>query len=173
MVHKDRGVAYDVPPGWRVDSPDGIVGFEAPTPLAMSGAAIYAEGFCTDSAHTWRAVAGVAEMSKSGALHAASKKVAENWSHAYEDPAYGTRAVADPGKMTPVRAAGGARGYHVRYRVTVSGGNACTAPHAVIDVVTVRGKHSNGAFILAADQGTAPDPSNKTLKKIVSSVRAY
>lgn len=176
VVHTKRGVAYDVPRDWEVNTPTTIVGFEDPGgghPLAMSGSADYASGYCTNSGSgIWRAVSGVAAAPKSGSLREVAKVAASTWGNVYDDPSKGIHAVADDGRAKPLRVKG-AKAYHSRVEVTVSGGDACTPSRALVDVVAVRGEHTNGIFVLAAHQGTRQDEGRATINKIVSSVRVY
>lgn len=177
VVHAKRGIAYDVPHDWEVESADTIVGFEDvgkdKKTLVMTGAAEYAAGYCTnDASGVWRAVSGVAAAPKSGSLPAITKAAAESWGAVYDEPSSGVHAVADAGPVKPLRVAG-AKAYHSRVTVTATGGDACAAHAALVDVVAVRGPHSNGIFVLAADQGDKPDENRATLNKIVKSVRVY
>lgn len=177
VVHAKRGIAYDVPHDWEVETPTTIVGFEDVgknrETLTMSGAAEYASGYCTnDDSGVWRAVSGVAAAPKSGSLPAITKAAAESWGGVYDDPDSGVHAVADAGPAKPLRIKG-AKAYHSRVKVTATGGDACAAHAALVDVVAVRGPHSNGIFVLAADQGDKPDEDRGTLNKIVKSVRVY
>ena len=176
VVHAKRGVAYDVPRAWEVNSADTIVGFEGTSSgrtLAMTGSAEYGSGYCTnDSSGVWRAVAGVAAAPKSGSLAAATKKYASVWGNVYDEPSKGIHAVADPGRVRPLRVKG-ARAYRSRVRITVTGGDACTPDRALAEVVVIRGPHTNGAFVLVSDQGDEPDPRPGTLARIASSVRVY
>lgn len=177
VVHAKRGIAYDVPHDWEVESADTIVGFEDvgkhKETLAMSGAAEYAAGYCTnDDSGVWRAVSGVAAAPKSGSLPAITKAAAESWGGVYDEPESGIHAVADAGAVRPLRVKG-AEAYHSRVTVTATGGDACAAHAALVDVLAVRGPHSNGIFVLAADQGAKADEDRATLNKIVKSVRVY
>lgn len=176
VVHAKRGVAYDVPRDWEVNSASTIVGFEdtsAGTRLAMSGSAEYGAGFCTKSSSgVWRAVAGVAAAPKSGSLAAATAALASAWGNVYDEPSRGIHAVADRSRARPMRVKG-ARAYHSRVLITVNGGDACTPGRALAEVIMIRGPHTNGAFILVSDQGDEPDPRPETLAKIASTVRVY
>jgi hypothetical protein len=177
VVHTKRGVAYDVPRGWEVNSPGTIVGFEnvgaSNSTLAMSGSAEYGSGYCTNSSSgTWRAVTGIAAAPTGGDQAAQTKSLAEAWGNVYDEPSKGIHAVADPSRTKPVRIKG-AHAYHIRVSITVTGGDACTPHRARVDVLTVRAPHTNGAFILSTDQGTHADPTSKTIAKILSSVRVY
>jgi hypothetical protein len=177
VVHAKRGVAYDVPRGWEVNSPGTIVGFEgvgaSNRTLAMSGSAEYGSGYCTSSGSgVWRAVSGVAAAPKTGDLAAQTTSLAQAWGSVYDEPSKGIHAVADPGRAKLVHVKG-ARAYHVRVAVTVTGGDACTPHRARVDVLTVRAAHTTGAFVLASEQGATADPTSRTIARILSSVRAY
>lgn len=174
VVHAKRGVAYDVPRDWEVNTPTTIVGFETNgNRLAMTGSADFASGYCTDEGSgIWRGVSGVAAAPKSGSLPSVAKVAASTWGNVYDDPSKGIHAVADAGEPKPLHVKG-AKAYHSRVEVTVTGGDACTPPKALVDVVAVRGGATNGIFVLVADQGDKLDEARTTLDKIVSSVRTY
>lgn len=177
VVHAKRGIAYDVPRGWEVESADTIVGFEdvgsKNKTITMSGAAEYGSGYCTNTdSGVWRAVSGVAAAPKTGSLVAIAKEAAANWGDVYDEPSSGIHAVADVGAVKPLRVKG-AKAYHSRVTITSTGGDACATHAALVDVVAVRGPHSNGVFVLAADQGVKQDEDRATLNKIVKSVRVY
>jgi hypothetical protein len=165
-----RLVAFDAPPGWDVNSPEELLGFDDaqgnPTVL-MGGSTQYRPKWCgTDE----RALAGTkgAEGAKSTAD--AARTAAESWAKAaYVDEYGGGRVLLSGAK--PFHDSHGVTG--TEYTATVTGvpGKKC-ASDGVVDAVAVKAPDGKYAvWVLVADTGVHNAVPGATIDRMRGSLR--
>lgn len=169
------GLAYDVPPSWKVDSPATIIGFtdQAGNPVVgMSNAATYLSGYCPANSGSTRGGAGVTTAQTTDPAQAASD-AAKAWGNAGYNAADGTPPVIAPAQPQATTVLG-VVGALVHDTLTMIKTTSCDPTGAEIDVVAwpLKAPQSGcGLFILYADQGTPDSADVADLIRIVSSLR--
>jgi hypothetical protein len=170
------GIAYDVPPDWKVDTPDTVVGFsdnQGNPQVEMNYAATYKEGFCTGHSGSFRAQTGVNSTQTADPGQAATE-TAQTWANAGYPGNNNTPPTITAGAPQPITVAGDA-GMVVRDTLTVHSTDPCDPPNAEIDVVALPLAAPNtgcGQLIVYADQGTPDAAPAQELQQIISSLRA-
>ncbi|MQA96101.1 MAG: hypothetical protein GEV11_16160 [Streptosporangiales bacterium] len=174
VVHAERGLAYDVPEDWDVNSAGTIIGFENKNgPLvAMRGSADYQRGFCPGESGSSLGGAGVAKRAEGDLARAARDRASEWASAGYTDEERGVVPDIMVGTPEPVRIKG-AKAYHAKALVEVDSPGRCDASSALVHVVAARGGGADGVFVLYADRGMPDSLTENTIDKIVGSVRVY
>lgn len=176
VVATKAGVAYDVPPDWKVDTPDTIIGFEDQqgNPLVgMNYAAGYKDGYCAGSSGSSRGGVGVNSTTTADPGQAAGE-TAQKWANAGYTSEINVPPTITAGTPQPVTVSGTA-GMLVRDTLTMAQHNPCDPPTAEVDVVAVPlapPKTGCGLLILYADQGTPDSAPEQVLQQIVGSLRA-
>lgn len=176
VVASKAGVAYDVPPDWKVATPDTIVGFsdQQGNPLVgMNYSASYKEGYCQGNSGSSRGGVGVNSTTVADPGQAASE-TAKNWATAGYTSEINVPPTITQGTPQPVTVAGAA-GMLVRDTLTMAQHNACDPPAAEVDVVALplaAPKTGCGLLILYADQGTPDSAPAQELQQIIGSLRA-
>lgn len=169
------GMTYDVPPSWRIQPTETLIGFEGigdGKPVAMSSAAIFREDSCKDGDDEYsRGDAGFNQYVEGG-LTEVAKHAANKWAkHAYTvegSPAPSITLTAP--KAVQV---GRDKAVYVRADVVVKAKGKCLSPTAVVHTVAIPGvaPGKTTVFVLLVDQGV-PDAAPKAdLTKILRSVR--
>ena len=175
VVAPKPGIAYDVPPDWKVETPDTIIGFadQQGNPLVgMNDAASYKDGYCPGSSGSSRGGAGVNSSTTTDPGQAASD-TAQKWADAGYTSTNNVPPTITAGTPQPVTVAGDS-GMLVRDTLAVHSTNSCDPPNAEADVVALplQGNSGCALFILYADQGTPDSASEQELQQIVGSLRA-
>ncbi|MBP2477156.1 hypothetical protein JOF53_006028 [Crossiella equi] len=176
-VWTKRGLAYDVPPAWKVLGASTIIGFEdANGPkVGMSGASTFREGFCTADPKrksAKRAIAGVggAKISDPAVTAAEAAKL---WADGRYGDTEGEQPRIDVGKVQALTV-GSRAAARVTATVTVPGTrHQCDPPAGVVHVVAVAGQgtEQGAVFVVQADQDAPDSAAAAELSKIVSSLR--
>lgn len=171
-----HGVAYDVPPDWRVETPATLVGYDDPQgkPLVvMSGVATYKEGFCGGHRYSYRAHIGFSRTDLTDPTQAARNAV-RDWADAgYADEPNGGSAQVIVDAPTTVQINGGATtATQVVGRVTVPAPKECDAPSVLLSAVAV--PLPGGGLtvcVTEADQNVPGALPTAELQKIISTIR--
>ena len=175
VVADKPGIAYDVPPGWKVDTPDTIIGFEDQqgNPLVgMNYAASYKDGYCAGSSGSTRGGTGVNSTTTTDPGQAATD-TAQKWANAGYTSTSNVPPTITAGTPQPITVAGDS-GMLVRDTMTVTASTSCDPPSAEVDVVALplQGNTGCALFILYADQGTPDSASQQDIQQIIGSLRA-
>ncbi|HEX4223664.1 MAG TPA: hypothetical protein VHZ97_14960 [Pseudonocardiaceae bacterium] len=171
VVADKDGVAYDVPPDWKVQTPDDVRGFDGQQgspEVTMNYVATDKDGFCADDPSGSRAETGVTSTSTVDPGQAAST-TAQNWANDAFDNATTTAGAPQPITV------GGDSGMMVRDTLVVHSSDSCTPPAAEIDVVALplaQAANGCGLFILFADQGTPDSAPAAEFPQIINSLRS-
>jgi hypothetical protein len=174
VVAVNHGVIYDVPPGWKVQSPDTIVGFEdaqGRPEVVGSGVARYKEGYCQGHSGSWRAETAVTGYTTTD-LAADAADAARKWgTYAYTPDNGQAPAVS----LSPAKAidAGGTPAQEVTATVTVRDhSDPCEPPRGIVHAVATTLKNGKvSVLIVVADQGVADAADDADLLKIAGSLR--
>lgn len=175
VVADKPGIAYDVPPDWKVETPDTIIGFSdnQGNPLVgMNDAALYKSGYCPGQSGSSRGGTGVNSTTTTDPGQAATE-TAQKWSTAAYTTASNVPPTVTAGTPAPITVAGDS-GMVVTDTMTVSSSTSCDPPTALITVVALPLQNNGGCalFILYADQGTPDSASSQEIQQIISSLRA-
>ncbi|GAA3356087.1 hypothetical protein [Saccharopolyspora gregorii] len=162
-----RQAAYDVPPEWRLETPDNVIGFgEQDDPVTMTGVAIYQRGYCPDRGGSFRALAGA--TARRGPDDAT---VATDTARRFAELAYGADARIELGPPQPVVLPGGLPGTKV-VATAFPAPAACGAPSAVVNVLATNGNgESSVVHVVGADQEVPGAVTPDVLDGITASVR--
>jgi hypothetical protein len=170
--HQQRGIAYDAPPNWRVESPSTTIGFEDShgPEVGMSAAAEYKAGYCSGHPASSRAGSGVAAM-RGTDLGQAAHAAARAWARAaYEEGVQHPRLTI--GKPRALKVSG-AHAVEVTATVQIPKPGHCGSPDGVVDAVAMSGGGASGIFIIYADEGVSGAVPSKVLGQMVGSLRRY
>ena len=174
VVAVNHGVTYDVPPGWKVQSPGTIVGFEdaqGRPEVAGSGAADYKEGYCPGHSASWRAETAVTGYATTD-LAADAADAARKWGTYGYTPDNGQAPAVS---LSPAKAidAGGTPAKEVTATVTLRDhSDPCNPPRGIVHAVATTLKNGKVAvLIVIADQGVADAANDADLLKIAGSLR--
>lgn len=174
VVAVKHGVTYDVPPGWKVQSPGTIVGFEDATgkpEVAGSGAADYKEGYCQGHSGSWRAETAVTEYGTTD-LAADAADAARKWGTYAYTPDKGRAPAVSLSAATAIDA-GGTPGKEVTATVTLRDhSDPCNPPRGVVHAAATTLKNGHVAVLLViGDQGVGDAAPDTDLQKIAGSLR--
>ncbi|HEX4225358.1 MAG TPA: hypothetical protein VHZ97_23545 [Pseudonocardiaceae bacterium] len=174
VVADKAGVAYDVPPDWKVQSPDAIVGYEdaqGNPGASMNYAAIYKEGYCTGHSGSFRGETGITSTSTADPGQAASA-LAQQWATGSYSDGTVTPNVT-PGAPQPITVAG-TNGMVVKDTLTMTQQNPCDPPAGEVYAVALPLAAPNtgcDVMIVMADQGTSDAAPDQELQQIINSLR--
>lgn len=172
----NAGLAYDVPPDWKVATPDTVIGFtdqQGKQLVGMTDSASYKEGYCTGHSGSSRGGVGIASTTQNDPGQAASD-AAQKWATVGYVSEVNVPPTITPGAPQPVTVAGVA-GMLVRDTLTVAVHSSCDPPKAEVDVLALPlpgGSTGCDALILYVDQGTPDSAPAQELQQIVGSLRA-
>ncbi|MGI5230496.1 serine/threonine-protein kinase [Actinoallomurus sp. CA-142502] len=179
------GIAYDVPPTWKVQSPDWVTWFPDAKKNILAAEKAVAE---VDQGKCTRADAGIRggvlsaqtpSKDQLGTLQYAAADEARKWASA----AYGG-AGAHPRPPTVSTGQGGSitlNGIDAAYTIvsvtTAPGGDACTPPHAMVETIamaSVPGSSTGPTFFTVfADRNVSGEVSSEEIKKVIGTIRPY
>ncbi|MEU6129097.1 hypothetical protein ABZ805_07980 [Saccharopolyspora sp. NPDC047091] len=163
-----RNAAYDVPPGWELQSPGSLVGFgeTEDDPVTVSGVALYQHGYCPDRSGSFRGLAGA--TARRGPDAAA---IATDMARRFSELAYGADARIELTPPQPAVLPGGLPGHKVVATVFPAPA-ACGSPSAVVNVLTTDGSGGTAVVHVAAADQEVPDAvTPDVLDRITASVR--
>lgn len=174
VVADKAGVAYDVPPDWKVQSPDAIVGYDDAqgNPAAsMNYAAIYKEGYCPGHSGSFRGESGITSSPTADPGQAASA-LAQQWATGSYSDGTVTPNVT-PGAPQPITVAG-TNGMVVKDTLTLTQQSSCDPPSGEVYAVALPLAAPNtgcDVMIVMADQGTSDAAPDQELQQIINSLR--
>ena len=180
------GVAYDVPPGWKVQKPNRVSFVQDDQGQIYAGENAVAgseKGKCTRAQTGLRGGSdpvpnpGADQMS---ALAGAAQTEARKWVSAVyggvDTPPHPPKSEPGPAGTVTVH---GIRAAHVSFKVTTTARHdACTPPHALVDTVAMAaGKNAATSgplmFTVFTDRDVPGGLTDGDLKKIIESIRRY
>lgn len=175
VVPTQRGLAYDVPPTWKVQPPDTVIGFKDPTgaPLVeIKNPATYQDGYCPGQSGSSRAGAGVTGSNESDPATSATS-AAQTWATAGYTTENGTPPAVTLSQPEPITASG-VQGMHVTANFTVVPQSDCDPPAGVVHAVAFPTGNGTGTilFIAYADQGVDQAETDQDLLQMINSIRA-
>lgn len=170
-------LAYDVPPGWKVQSVGMIVGFEDAEGnilAGMSGAAGIQQGECTriQTGVSGGSAPDTSPSATTSELPSTAQYAARRWANAGYTPKNGSAPSVQ--LSSPVRVVrGGITGYHVTATVTLNGTRGpCDPPRAVVHTVAFPSTEGDPVvFITVADRGVPLEQSDDLISRTISSIR--
>ncbi|WP_435130731.1 hypothetical protein [Actinacidiphila sp. bgisy144] len=180
VVRRDqRNVAFDVPPGWTVDSEGMSVGFsndKGDPEVIMSAPAYYKHAWCKSSdGEADRAAVGTKGGSGAKSLKDAADNEAEAWAYwAYQVKGKGTFSKAQDSKA--FSNSYGITGWQAEATATnVVKANKCEPPSGVAYTVAwtdpSQTKPTPVVWVLYADTGVSDALTKATVDKIKSTIR--
>ncbi|HEY2695258.1 MAG TPA: hypothetical protein VGJ45_07310 [Pseudonocardiaceae bacterium] len=176
VLATNAGLAYDVPPDWKVATPDTVIGFtdqQGKQVVGMSDSASYKVGYCQGHSGSSRGGVGVNSTNTTDPGQAASDS-AQKWANAGYISEVDVPPTITAGTPQPVTVAGVA-GMLVRDTLTVAQHSPCDPPTAEVDVLALPLSAPNTGcdqLILYADQGTPDSAPAQELQQIIGSLRA-
>lgn len=171
LSHKHKA-SYDVPPGWKVEGDDYVVGFEDNNgnPLVgMSGAATYQQGFCPGHSGSVRGMIGVKDgnVTATGSL---ATSVAQQWAADGYMSSNGTPPKVTASPPQPVTIDGIA-GFVARDTVRPNPTTACAPPSAVVQVVILPANGGSILLIMVMDQDFPGAVTDSQMQQMINSFR--
>ncbi len=170
-------VAYDVPEGWKVASPDTLVGFESPPGVdprqlvIMHDVASYKLDVCPETPASSRARAGFVSTKEQSPARAGAD-LSKKWAQ--------VAALGDGGPTGLVGATtsqqillDGGRIEATRSTTTMTPVKpaACDAPSTIFTAISFTSKGRVVVFMIFDDRGTAEDLPDNLLEAIIASLR--
>ncbi|MBE7187188.1 MAG: hypothetical protein INR67_02755, partial [Jatrophihabitans endophyticus] len=170
-------VAYDVPPGWKVETPGTLVGFEdnKGRPIAiMHGVSTYRSDACPTVPGSYRGHTGFAtagDLAPTAAARAGVSVFARGV--ALRDN--GSRAPISRTQLAGIRVdRGKIEAEYARATVSLNDKSDCGSPSVVVVAVAFRtGPHATALFIGYFDQGVRDALQISTARKIFTTLRPY
>jgi hypothetical protein len=170
-VSTERGLAYDVPPDWKVLDEDTLIGFEdAEGPkVGMAGASTYKDGYCTEAGSSFRAAAGLSGY-RDADLNLVAADAAGKWGrYGYLGPNDEPPQV-EVGPAAPITV-NGIEGAHSSATVRVTAASPCAPPAARVHAIALPAEQGSHVFVIIADQQVPDAPPEDAMLKIINTVR--
>jgi hypothetical protein len=187
VISQQHGVAYDVPPGWRVEAPDfGLVaGSDASqATLGVGSVAQFTKKvstlkYCHVAVAGLHGGSGIATGVPSDQLQGLKDHAtvtAKGWALATYAGTKGQQPAVSTQPAQIVTLGNGAQAAEVDTFVTPVKGDVCNPPKAFVHVITMaaaQGGAVNGPldFIILADQGTPAAQKDEVLQQVLKSIR--
>ena len=167
-------IAYDLPPGWKVESPSVLVGFEDESGprVAMHAVGTYQYEACPDVSGSYRGRTGIwGDPMKDIDPRDAAEVGARLWATAAAEVPKDDPSVPRP-QAKRITLASGLQAWKATITITPPDG-ACSAPEVKFTTVSFIPPTADGAvlFVMYNDQGVPDALPGEAADKIISTLR--
>ncbi|MCP3803819.1 hypothetical protein NLX83_31565 [Allokutzneria sp. A3M-2-11 16] len=175
VISEGHGLAYDVPPGWKVLATETAIGFQNEDSgdlVAARAVATYREGHCVDANGKADGMRGMVGLSKldPGPLVSEATNSAKRWAELAFRASGQAPAVTVDAPVTFT--ANDLELTQATARATVPQPNSCTPAKGDIRTVVVRTGRIAATLVISTDRGVADEVPESQLHHIVTSLRS-